>query len=48
MTLENMPESYLALAEDGDDTLPQAMLPFGILKVCDLDELVSYTNATII
>lgn len=48
VTLENMPESYLALAEAGADTLPQAMLPFGILKVCDLDELVSYTNATII
>ena len=47
VTLENVPESYLGLVEARDRTLPQALLPFDILHVCDLDELIRHTHATI-
>jgi len=48
VTLEDVPASYLELAENYDNTLPQALLPFDILRICDLNELIKYTNAKII
>ena len=48
VTLEDVPTSYLELAENYDNTLPQALLPFNILRICDLDELIKYTNAKVI
>ncbi len=48
VTLENIPKTYLDLANNYNNALPQALLPFDILKVCDLDVLIKYTNAEII
>ena len=48
VTLEDVPTSYLELVNNFDNTLPQAMMPFDILKICDLDDLIKYTNAEII
>lgn len=48
VTLEDVPTSFLELAENYDNTLPQALLPFDILRICDLDELIKYTKAKLI
>ena len=38
--LENIPPSYMSYVQSGNDQLPQAMLPYGILEITDLDEMV--------
>lgn len=48
VTLNEIPTSYLVLAENFDNTIPQSLLPFDILSICDLDILIKYTNAKII
>ena len=46
--LENLPDSYMEYVKSSSDALPMALLPFGILKITDLDELIKYSNVQVI
>ena len=48
VTLENCPGSYLEYVQSSGDSLPLALLPYGILKITDLDELIKYSNAEVL
>ena len=48
VTLENIPGSYLEYVQSSGDSLPLALLPYGILKITDLDELIKYSNAEVL
>ena len=46
--VEDIPATFMEYLESFDHTLPQSMLPFGMLKVCDLDDIIKYTDVKII
>ena len=48
VAVEDIPASFMEYLESFSHTLPQSMLPFGMLEVCDLDTIIKFTDAEII
>ena len=46
--VEDIPATFMEYLESFDHPLPQSMLPFGMLKVCDLDDIIKYTDVKIV
>ena len=46
--VEDIPYTFMEYLESFDHTLPQSMMPFGMLQVCDLDDIIKYTDVKII